>query len=83
MIESRLINLLDEVKEKLPVQDVFNIKEFIKHHEWGLAFEIMCTQLYEYDEPITHDFYEKISELGSLIEISSKIWTPLLELITE
>jgi hypothetical protein len=73
--------LLNGVKNKLPQNDVKNILEFIDNNEFGLAFETLCTQLYEYNIQISSEFYEKISSCGKSINIPSSIWLSLKELI--
>lgn len=78
----KLFELLNETTKTLPSNDVRNITEFIENGEWGLAYEILCIQLYEYDIQISRGFYEKISSLGKSIGIQSSIWLPLKKLIT-
>ncbi len=81
MIENNLRNLLNEVNDKLFENDIKNIAEFIDNQEWGLAYELFCTQIYEYNIPITEDFYTRISRIGKLIDVSPNTWTPLRCLI--
>jgi hypothetical protein len=83
MFIKNLFELLNEVKDKLPLQDIKNITEFIENREWGLAHEILCIQLYEYHIQISPEFYKKISSFGKSIRTQSSIWLPLKELITE
>ena len=81
-----LYELLKEVKDKLSLNDIKNVTEFIENREWGLAYEILCIQLYEYHIQISPEFYKKICFFGKLIRTqssSSSIWLPLKELITE
>lgn len=79
-ISIQILQLLEEVK--LPATDIENITEFTEHNEYGLAYETLCTQLYEYSVPISSAYYEKISSLGPLMEINPSMWLSLKELIT-
>lgn len=79
----KLFELLNEVVEILPEDDVKNIIEFIENKEWGLAYETFCIQLYEYNIEISDSFYEKITSLGKSMGSSSSIWLPLKELLTD
>ena len=77
----RLFNLLNKLKEQMNPDDIKNIIEFIEHEEYGLAYETICTQLYEHRIKISHEIYNEISFLGQLIEIQPSVWLPLKELI--
>lgn len=35
----------------LPEQDCHIALEFVAHHEWGLAYDMIVTQMFEYDIP--------------------------------
>lgn len=77
-ISIQIIQLLEDVK--LPAADIENIIEFTAHNEYGLAYETLCTQLYEYSVPISSAYYEKLSSIGMLMEIDSSMWLSLEEL---
>lgn len=81
ILTTQLNELLNEVKKKLPEADIKNIVEFIENNEFGIAFETLCTQLYEYNIQISCDFYEKVSFYGKSIKIEPSLWLPLKELI--
>ena len=81
-LDLQLTQLLNEVKHNLSKKDFENIKEFIYHNEYGLAYETLCTQLYEHNVSISKEFYENIYTLSVPMEINPLYWTPLQELIT-
>jgi hypothetical protein len=81
ILTKQMRQLFYEVKNRLPSNDAKNIEEFIDHNEFGLAFETLCCQLYEYDITISKEFYEKIVLYGESIEIKPSEWLPLKELI--
>jgi hypothetical protein len=80
-IISILYDLLNEVKDKLRPEDEMYIKEFIEHNELGLAYETLCTQIYEYGVQISPTSYEKIIFCGNSMGIEPSMWLPLKELI--
>ena len=79
--EDKILILLDEVSDHLPIDDTKNIKEFIEHREWGVGFETLCAQIFEYNIQISNEFYKKLSAIGESMDIESFIWTPLEKLI--
>ena len=81
MLITQLIQILNEVKNKISSEEVKNILELIENNEFGLAYETLCTQIYEYEVSITGEFYEKISFYGESIKIQPFFWLPLKELI--
>lgn len=81
LIITHLSQLLNECKMKLPPDDISNIAEFIEHNEFGLAFETLCTQLYEYNIQISYEFFEMISLCGKSMKLEPSTWVPLKELI--
>ena len=82
-LELQLTLLLNEVKDALPPNDTKLILEFINHNECGLAYETLCTQIYEYDIHISSEFFDKIFSIGKLLEIEPFIWMPIKELVLE
>lgn len=42
--------------------------------EWGIAFEFICSNLYEFDMPISQQTYELLEEIGNLLKMDSKEW---------
>lgn len=83
LFELQLHLLLNEVKSELPPNETILIAEFIDHNEYGLAYETLCTQIYEYDIHISSEFFGKVFSLGKLLEIEPFIWMPLKELVFE
>lgn len=77
----QLHELVNETKEKLPQYDIENILEFIDCDEWGLAYEILCSQIYEYEVSITREFYERIRFLGKKKHINPDVWQNLESLV--
>ena len=74
-------SLIDEVADSLPVDNISGARDLLRHGEWGLAFELICTQLYEYEVLIAPEMYETIEQLGQKMKISPDEWKMLRELI--
>lgn len=79
--EEELFQLINEVKDKLPSHYVKNIIECNQCNERGIAFEDLCEHLYEYEVPISHEFYDKLVSFGKSINVESSYWEDLRELI--
>lgn len=76
-----LYSLLKEVIKDLSENDVRQIIEFIEHSERGIAFETLCTQIVEYDIPLSLQFYEKATQVGLSMGIEPVYWLALKKLI--
>lgn len=58
--ESRVLEFLEEFKDRMKPADVENVREMVKHHEWYEGFDILCAQLYESSSPITQQEYKEL-----------------------
>lgn len=74
-----LINSVEVLK--LTKEDIDNSKEYLENREYGLAFDTVITQLYEYEVEIGVEFYELVSEIGRKMKIDEKEYSYLKELI--
>jgi hypothetical protein len=63
-----LFELLNETEDKLSKNDISNIREYLEHDEWGLAYEILSDQLCEFDIPIRSDYYDRMESIGKLMK---------------
>lgn len=62
----------------LPNNDIRDIDEYINHNEWGLAFEVLCSSIQEYDLKASDDLYQKLCELGEKMEMGNDLWQNIL-----
>jgi hypothetical protein len=76
-----LYELLNEKANQLPIEDARTISELIDYDEWGVAYEMLCTQLCEYDIPITLEYYGKMKKIANIMEIDSAYWMSLKRLV--
>ena len=61
----------------LPATDVANIWEFVDVGELGLAFETLCTQLYEYEAAVNAEVLRSLGELREYFGLDSRLWLDL------
>jgi hypothetical protein len=76
-IEPRLRQVLRELADSLPEDDVDSILGLIEAGEWGIALENLCTQLYEYDIPIPRHLLDEIALLGHKMKLEPDYWESL------
>lgn len=77
----KLDEIILELEEKLFQEDLKIIKELNNSNEWGVAFEILCTQIFEHDVEITSEIFEKIKSLGISINSKSFFYESLKSLV--
>lgn len=80
-IEDKLLELLNEISNKLLSSDAAEIQEYIEHREWGLAFETLCILLEEDEIRISIEFYNKLSQCGKLMNIAPSYLLSIKKLI--
>lgn len=81
-INNLLTNLINQAQNfGLSVADIRNAREFLLNHEYGLCFDTIITQIYEYDISITYEYYDLISNIGQKLKIDSKEYEFVKELI--
>lgn len=76
---SELINKAQDIG--LRNQDVKDAREYLGHNEFGLAFDTVVTQLYEYKVPINMDLYMFIELTAAKMNIKESEYVFLRELI--
>ncbi len=69
-IHQLLSSLIDEAALfGLPISDIANAKEMLEHVEYGCAFDVLVTQLYEYSIPITERYYRQLELVAEAMSI--------------
>ncbi len=80
--KKRLINLIKEGSSfGLAEKDILISKEFVENREYGLAFDHLITQLYEFDIEINKSYYGEIRRYAKLININEDDYIFVQELI--
>lgn len=47
---------------------ISDLSSYIHAREWGIYFEILCENLYEYELPISKETHELLEEISSIIK---------------
>jgi hypothetical protein len=72
-----LTELVEQVRDKLPEKDTSAALELVEYDEFEVSFELICTQLFEYDIKVSAAVYQKIEELGRLMKLDESEWQML------
>ena len=83
---SSIINLLNALLKAaelfgLSKYDLNNAYDFLNHKEYGLSFDTIITQLYEYGVEIDDDFYRLISRIAKEMNLPEENYIFTKELI--
>jgi hypothetical protein len=62
------------VENLLPQRDIRSIWELIDAGEPGIAFENLCTQLYEYEVTPDEPSREALAEVGTYFRLEPGLW---------
>lgn len=73
-------SLLAEV-QNLPDADKENISMFLEDGEWGVAFDALCSQIFENEINISAEMYDRIERLGMEMQIDPSEWRFLISQI--
>lgn len=65
----------------LEEQDLLAAQEFLDNYEFGLCFDTIVTQLYEYDIEIDEDYYELIVKIVKILKLKQDDFVYVKELI--
>ena len=69
-----IAGVLDEVASSFPDDTAKNVQELLNHGEPGVALEILCTQLAEYEIEVAPDGKSRLRLAAALLGMS---WTAL------
>lgn len=67
-IQDKMKRLLRSLDRVLDIEDINNADDFITYREYGVALELICVQLYEYDKVI--DSYTKNLILELILDMN-------------
>lgn len=63
--------------------DLKNAKDYLIYNEFGLCFDIIITQMYEYDIEIDTNFYELVFKIGERMNLEKESYSFMKELIRD
>ncbi len=73
-IELALLEVVQTYAGQLPAQQAKDMADLVRAGEPGIAFENLCTQLYEYHIAVDNGMLNKLSDIGSAMGLHSKYW---------
>lgn len=73
-IERKIKEILEKSKCSLRDSDIKNASDFIVHGEYGVAFELICEQLYENDAVIEKELLNQIQDAACAMELKDASW---------
>jgi len=65
----------------LPSEDIANVESLVQVGELAVAYETLCTQLFEWEVPLTAQQVEELTHLGQELEASASYAGRLWELV--
>jgi hypothetical protein len=74
---TRRLHLVMDAASDLPLRDVDQIEGLIEVGERAVAFENLCTQLYEYDIRLSSDLRDTVISIGAQLEVAPRYWERL------
>lgn len=80
-IEQQVRVVLEQLKGLLRDEDHKSATEENAAGEWGIAFETICAQLYEFEIRIPRDAYMRIQTIGATMGMSTATWQMLEALV--
>jgi hypothetical protein len=79
-----LKTLIDEAEHLgLPEVDLKHAIEFLEHHEYGLCFDQLVTQLYEFEILISEGFYRHVDEAAKQMHLPTESYIFIAQLINK
>ncbi len=64
-------------------RDLKYAEDFLMYNEFGLCFDTIITQMYEYDIEIDNEFYESIKKIGERMTLKQESYSFMKELIRD
>jgi hypothetical protein len=74
---TRRLHLFMDAAGGLPTHDVEQIEGLIEAGERAVAFENLCTQLYEYDVKLPRDLQGTVVSIGKQLGVAPRFWERL------
>lgn len=81
-LNDNLLRLIEIAKFLgLNENDLRHANDFLDHNEFGLCFDTLITQMYEYDLEIDNEIYDLISKIGKSMNLEIGSYSFMKELI--
>ena len=76
-LNGKLRGVVLELETLLLPSEVTDILDYIDHNEAGVAFELLCSQLYERDAGVSAQTVRQLAEIGSAMQLDPGQWQVL------
>lgn len=76
-VESGIREVVRDLPVGLPQTDVDRVVDLNNAGEPGVALEILCTQLYEYDITVPTSVFARIANLAEMMNLNPDVWADL------
>jgi hypothetical protein len=76
-IEQKVLAAVGAFSERLPEEQLQDMRELVQAGEPGIALENLCSQLYEYDIPVPVEVQATIVDAGRTMGIKPSYWERL------
>ena len=73
-LSEQMKKLLKNASYGLSESDIKNTMDFINHGEFGIAFELVCDQLFENEAPISTELLNEIQYIGTTMNFDEQTW---------
>ncbi len=80
ILAAELRAIVAAFSEKLPPGDVGAAEDLISHGEYGVALELICTQVHEYELPVAKETFRAIEQCGRRMQMDESSWNFLRDL---
>lgn len=81
-MKKKLVALIEGAKILgLPQRDLDSANDFLINHEYGLCYDTVITQLYEYDIEIDNKIYSLISKIAKDLSLSEDDYLFMKDLV--
>ena len=74
---TRRLHLVMDSATELPLGDIDQIEQLLRAGERLVAFEALCTQLYEYDIRLTPQLLGLLASVGKQLGAAARYWERL------
>ena len=73
-IQRETISLIQRFRGRLDDEWLDDYQSTAEHGEWGVAFENLCDQLFEFDIFLSEQEFQIICEVGESMKINPQRW---------
>jgi hypothetical protein len=74
---TRRLHLIMDAASDLPLRDVEQVESLIQVGEHAVAFENLCTQIYEYEIRLPSDLRDTVVSTGEQLGVAARYWERL------